>query len=173
VWWEPKGKQLVTQWRTTPKIVDWDRDGLPDLVMLNHQGYLSLFRRASRGGALVLLPPERIFLDERGRFLQLSAGRAGRSGRRKIEIADWDNDGDLDIICDSDGGPTWYENTGTQQQPVMRLREPLIRNASLSGHSPAPNVADWNGDGRLDLIIGAEDGFLYYFERSYIDENLK
>jgi hypothetical protein len=171
VWWEPKGKQLVTQWRTTPKIADWDADGLPDLVMLNHQGYLTLFRRARRGGALVLLPPEKIFVDERGRFLLLSAGRAGRSGRRKIELADWDGDKDLDLICDSDGGPVWYENTGSQQRPVMRLRGPLIRNASLAGHSPTPNVADWNGDGRPDLIIGAEDGFFYYFERSYIDKN--
>lgn len=171
VWWEPKPKQLVTQWRTTPKIVDWDRDGLPDLVMLNHQGYLSLFRRARRQGALVLLPPERIFVDERGRFLQLAAGRAGASGRRKVELADWDGDGDLDLISDSDGGPVWYENAGSHARPVMKLRGKLIRNASLAGHSPTPNVADWNGDGRLDLIIGAEDGFFYYFERSYIEKN--
>ena len=38
VWWEPKPKQLLTQWRTTPKVVDWDRDGLPDLVMENWTG---------------------------------------------------------------------------------------------------------------------------------------
>jgi hypothetical protein len=42
VWWEPKGKQLITQWRTTPRVVDWDRDGLPDLVMLDYRGYLAL-----------------------------------------------------------------------------------------------------------------------------------
>ena len=171
VWWEPKPKQLVTQWRTTPKVVDWDRDGLPDLVMLNHQGYLSLFRRARRNGALVLLPPERIFLDDRGRFLQLAAGRAGASGRRKVELADWDSDGDLDLVTDSDGGPVWYENVGSQERPILKLRGKLIRNASLAGHSPTPNLADWNGDGRLDLIVGAEDGFFYYFERSFIDRN--
>ena len=171
VWWEPKPKQLVTQWRTTPKVVDWDRDGLPDLVMLNHQGYLSLFRRARRAGALLLLPPERIFLDERGRFLQLAAGRAGASGRRKVELADWDGDGDLDLISDADGGPVWYENTGTHQRPVMALRGKLIVHASLAGHNATPNLADWNGDGRLDLVIGAEDGFFYYFERSFLERN--
>ena len=168
VWWQPKPKQLVTQWRTTPKVIDWDRDGLPDLVMLNHQGYLALYRRKRLNGVLKLMPPERIFVEPGGRFLNLSNGRAGASGRRKIELADWDGDGDLDLITDSSDGPIWYENIGSQEKPVMQLRGTII-NAKISGHNPTPNVADWNGDGKLDLIIGAEDGFFYYFERSFID----
>lgn len=169
VWWEPKGKQLVTQWRTTPKVVDWNRDSLPDLVALNHQGYLALFRRTRCADGLCLQPPERIFLEPNGRFLNLAAGRAGRSGRRKIEIADWDTDGDLDLISDSDEGPVWYENIGNQAQPVMQFRGTVMSAKKLAGHNPTPNAADWNGDGLLDLIVGAEDGFFYYFERSFIE----
>jgi len=169
VWWEPQGKQLVTQWRTTPKVIDWNRDGLPDLVMLNHQGYLSLYRRARCGGRLCLLPPERIFVEANGRFLNLAAGRAGRSGRRKIELADWDSDGDLDLITDNDAGPVWYQNTGSQEKPVMQLRGPILTAKTLAGHNPTPNAADWNGDGKLDLLIGAEDGFFYFYERNFIE----
>jgi hypothetical protein len=167
-WWNPRGKQLVTQWRTTPRIVDWNRDGLPDLVMLDHEGYLALYERRRRNGRLELMPGSRIFLDESGKPLMLSAGRAGKSGRRKIELADWDGDGDLDLIVDSSMNAAWYENTGSQQRPVFEPRGDLAGRA-LSGHNPAPNVADWNGDGRLDLLIGAEDGHFYFFDRRYLD----
>lgn len=166
-WREPRGKELITQWRTTPRIVDWNRDGLPDLVMLNHQGYLCLFRRYREEGKLKLAPPERIFVTQTGRFLNLAPSRAGASGRRKIELADWDGDGDLDLITDSDDGPVWYENTGTQERPVMQSRGTLVR-AKLAGHNPTPNLADWDGDGKLDLIVGAEDGFFYYFDGRYM-----
>ncbi|MBI3208560.1 MAG: VCBS repeat-containing protein [Candidatus Solibacter usitatus] len=172
IWWQPKPKQLVTQWRTTPKVFDWDGDGLPDLVMLNHQGYLCLYRRARSNGKLILLPPERIFVTPNGRFLNLSNGRAGASGRRKIEIADWDGDGQNDLITDSDNGPVWYRNTGTRERPVMQLMGTIVA-APLRGHNPTPNVADWNGDGKLDLMVGAEDGFFYYFDRNYIDRLIR
>ncbi|MBM3785024.1 MAG: VCBS repeat-containing protein [Acidobacteria bacterium] len=168
VWWEPKGKQLLTQWRTTPEVVDWDRDGLPDLVMLNHQGYLCLYRRARKNGQLVLGEPERIFVTDGGRFLYMANGRAGASGRRKIDLVDWDGDGDLDLLTDSNDGPVWYENRGDLKQAVLHLRG-FVTRAPLQGHNPTPNAADWNGDGKLDVLIGAEDGFFYFFDRRFIE----
>jgi len=168
VWWQPQARQLVTQWRTTPAAVDWDRDGLPDLVMLDHRGYVALYRRARRSGVLVLMPPERIFVDANGRFLNLSAGRAGASGRRKLNVVDWDGDGDLDLVTDGPEGPVWYENTGSQQKPVMQLRGPLLK-TKVRGHNPTPYVVDWNSDGKPDLIVGTQDGFFYYSDRNFID----
>jgi hypothetical protein len=167
-WWEPRGKQLVTQWRTTPRVIDWDGDGLPDLVTLDTEGYLALYRRAREGGALKLLPPERIFLGADGAPLKMSVGPAGKSGRRKVDLVDWDGDGDLDLITDSPDGPVWYENTGSQAKPVMQSRGRLLK-TKISGHNPTPIAADWNGDGKLDLLVGAEDGFFYYFDRNYLE----
>lgn len=166
-WWNPRGKQLVTQWRTTPRVADWNRDGLPDLVMLDHEGYLALYERFREGGRLKLRPPRRMFLDDKGQPLRLAEKRAGASGRRKIDLVDWDGDGDLDLITDADAA-VWYENTGSQQRPVFILRGRLT-DRQLAGHNPAPVAADWNGDGLLDLLVGAEDGFFYFFDRRYLD----
>jgi len=167
-WWDPSGKDLVTQWRTTPRVIDWNRDSLPDLVMLDHEGYLAFYERYAEGGKLKLKSPARIFMDADGTPLRLSAGQADKSGRRKVEIADWDSDGDLDLIIDSEANAALYENIGDQKRPVFANRGDLV-DRGLYGHNPCPAVADWNGDGRLDLLIGAQDGFLYFFDRRYID----
>lgn len=78
-----------------------------------------------------------------------------------------DGDGDLDLVTDADDGPEWYENQGSQEKPVMQLRGKLVE-ARLPGHSPTPNLADWNGDGKIDLMIGAEDGFFYYYDHGML-----
>jgi len=136
--------------------------------MLDHRGQVALFRRARRNGALVLLAPERIFVEPSGRFLALAAGRAGASGRRKINVVDWNGDGKLDLVTDGPSGPVWYENIGTQEKPVMQLRGDLLK-TRMTGHNPTPFVVDWNGDGKLDVIVGTQDGFFYYFDRNFID----
>jgi hypothetical protein len=35
-----------------------------------------------------------------------------------------------------------------------------------------PIAYDWDKDGVLDLLIGAEDGLIYYFHRSFIENDL-
>ena len=71
---------------------------------------------------------------------QPSAGRAGASGRRKLNLVDWDGDGDLDLVSDGPNGPVWYENIGTQQKPVMQLRGNLLK-TKMNGHNPTPYVS--------------------------------
>ena len=174
-WWDPGETEAVSQWRTRPVTVDWNRDGLMDLVMLDHEGYLAWFRRTRRDGELVLLPGKRVFesrpesaFDSKHRalndvpgLLRLNAGRAGKSGRRKIDLLDWDGDGRLDLLVNSTSA-NWLRNVGDRNGQTLLSDEGPLTSTKLAGHTTSPATVDWNGDGKRELLIGAEDGFLYW-----------
>ena len=77
-------------------------------------------------------------------------------------LADWDGDGDLDLLSgDVNGGAMISINQGTRQQPEWSDFETLIEKpVDPSGTDTYPGRAsrvwatDWNGDGKLDLLLG-------------------
>ncbi|MFO7974461.1 MAG: VCBS repeat-containing protein, partial [Candidatus Hydrogenedentota bacterium] len=77
-------------------------------------------------------------------------------------IADWDGDGDLDLVCGEFRDEfTYFENVGTRTNPRLAPGRPaMTRNGRLKIDlcmmNPLP--CDWNGDGQPDLIVGQEDG---------------
>jgi autotransporter-associated beta strand protein len=90
------------------------------------------------------------------------------------EVADWNNDGLLDMIVgQSDGRIRLFLNRGTQSSPVFRDFEYLKTSDGKEIWSwpgacicyggdpecPVPRVADWNNDGRKDLILGQWGAF--------------
>ena len=183
-WWTPTARQLATQWRTTPVAIDWTGNGLTDLVMLDHEGYLSLFRRVKRGGQLTLLPPERLFYgknfsitDSRHRVsekrpgqLRLNKNSAGGSGRRKIWVVDWDGDGRLDLLANSTNANWLHQVEGEKGQWWFEDLGPLVTQ-NIQGHTTSPTTVDFNGDGVPDFLGGAENGHFYYMRNSH-DQSL-
>lgn len=162
-WLRPEGKALLTQWRTTPVAVDWNSDRLTDLVMLDQEGYLALFERAKRDGNPVLLAPKRVFCDEKGAPLLLSKGTAGKSGRRKICIVDWDGDGKLDILLNSSSANFLRQVAARDGKWFFQDMGPIVRQ-NIEGHDVSLTEVDFNGDGRPDFLGGAEDGRFYYLK---------
>lgn len=160
-WLMPEGKGLLTQWRTTPVVVDWNRDGLMDLIMLDHEGYLAFFERQILDGKRVLMPPRRVFYDEAGNPLRLNSGSAGRSGRRKLCVSDWDGDGKMDLLLDSKNASLLRQVSAKDGRWYFKNEGPVAQE-KLAGHDTSPTTVDFNGDGIPDLVIGAEDGRFYY-----------
>lgn len=163
-WRDPEPGTLVTQWRTTPCVHDLNGDGLNDLVMLDHEGYLAFYERTQREGELALLPGRRVFTDEQGILLRLNDGEAGRSGRRKLALADWNGDGKVDLLLNSTSADLFLNVSETAEEWRFRPAG-TIDGRKLAGHTTAPATVDWNNDGTPDLLVGAEDGFLYYLRR--------
>lgn len=164
-WWKPGPKQLVTQWRTTPVVHDFDRDGLVDLAMLDSEGYLSLFRRVEQDGRRVLSPPQRVFTDERGEPLRLNPRDAGGSGRRKLSVVDWDGDGELDLLVNS-ANADLYRGLGVRDGKWRFERAGTLAKQNIEGHDVSPTTVDFNGDSIPDFLGGAEDGRMYYLRNT-------
>jgi hypothetical protein len=160
-WLRPAGRELLTQWRTTPLAHDFDGDGLVDLAVLDTEGFLAFFKRARRDGSLVLEPPRRAFVDEAGRPLRLSSEAAGRSGRRKLCVTDWNGDGRFDLLVNSANADLLQQVEFRDGNWVMRKVGPLAKK-NIEGHDVSPAVVDFDGDDVPDFLGGAEDGRLYF-----------
>jgi hypothetical protein len=130
--------------------------------MLDHEGFLALFRRA-RGddGRLVLSPPRRVFADESGAALRLNAGRAGKSGRRKLCVVDWDGDGRRDLWLNA-ATARFLRQAGRDGEAWTFRDLGLLADQDIEGHDVSPTVVDFNADGLPDFLGGAEDGRFYY-----------
>lgn len=175
-WMKPEGKALLTQWRTTPVAADWNRDGLPDLVMLDHEGCLAFFERARIDGGLRLLAPRRVFLADGppagagapksfqaspGEPLWMNRKAAGGSGRRKLCVVDWDGDGRLDFLVNA-ANAGFVRQTGERDGRWYFQDMGLLSPVNIEGHDVSPAVVDFNDDGVPDFLGGAEDGHFYY-----------
>ncbi len=162
-WLRPEGNALLTQWRTTPVTVDWNKDGLVDLLMLDHEGYLAFFERAVRDNKRILLPPKRIFCNEKGEPLQFNTKRAGGSGRRKLCVTDWDGDGALDILINSKNAELWRQ-VGKKDGFYLFKNMGGLNPENIEGHDVSPTVVDFDNNGIPDFIGGAEDGHFYFMQ---------
>lgn len=160
-WRKPAGKALLTQWRTTPVVFDFNGDGLPDLAMLDQQGYLALFERFKAGDRLALKSPRRAFLDATGDPLRLNPNSAGKSGRRKICVTDWNGDGRFDLLLNSANASLLVQVQSRDGGWFFR-DEGALSSRNIEGHDVSPTVVDFDNDGVPDFLGGAEDGRLYH-----------
>jgi predicted neuraminidase len=152
-WWQTRAANLQTQWRTTPLATDFDGDGRLDLVMLDQEGYLTCHSRATE--------ETRIFVDEDNQLVRLNARTAGRSGRVKLDVVDWDGDGRLDLLVNSENA-TWYRNCDDRDGRIVLKRIGNLAERNVAGHTSSPTACDFDRDGKPDLVVGAENGRIYF-----------
>ncbi|MCA9008997.1 MAG: VCBS repeat-containing protein [Planctomycetaceae bacterium] len=138
---------------------DFDRDGLPDLMVSETYGNLWFFRREEIDGHLTLAPG--IVLAKLPRRTE------------SLVFDDWDHDDRPDLLL---GGPPDHPiqilfNRSVQGQPALEPPQ------SLPGlpyvfWGAKPRVTDWNRDGDADIMIQSEF-FSFFAERSFLEHGYR
>ncbi|MBK8247636.1 MAG: VCBS repeat-containing protein [Gemmatimonadetes bacterium] len=151
----PDSTTALTSGYNAPTTGDIDGDGLLDVVMGVIGGSYS--PRTTAVNNLYLIQQR-----ARGRF-EVASKRLVPTldvgSEATPVLGDVDGDGDLDLLVGNKISPesestatvTWFENTGTPKAPMYRDRGLLPIRGEFHY---APSVADLDGDGRMDLVMG-------------------
>ena len=140
-----------------PTLADIDGDGDQDFVVGERGGTLKYFLNESTGGSISFTEKT----SDENPFNSINIGTYSTP-----TFADVDGDGDQDLVVGESTGTLKYfrnESTGGQISFTKKTGTDNPFNGFDVGDYAAPTIADIDGDGDLDLIVGAYDGTLKYF----------
>ena len=170
------GKAINLGASSTVFAADWRGTGRLDLMVGNMRGDLYLLPNDGTNVKPAYGAPRK--LEAGGQPI-----KGPHHGDAQPVAADWDGDGLLDLIVGwGDGSVVWYRNVGSRTEPKLAKGVPLVRPAlppNYDANAPASRdakpgarakvcVVDWNGDGRLDLLVGDFGGI--YGEKVNLSE---
>jgi hypothetical protein len=155
--------------RPTPIVVDWNNDGMLDIVSGAWDGNIHVFYNCGCGGSVpprftTTFTPVGLIVQESGRDLMVP------STRSSPVVMDFDGDGKKDLLTGStDGTILLYRNLGTDSLPVFSGYSLVQSNGQPidlpSNQRSRPFVCHWTGEGHFgpkdgywDLLVGYGDG---------------
>ncbi|MBX9850463.1 MAG: T9SS type A sorting domain-containing protein [Cytophagaceae bacterium] len=135
-------------------FADTDKDLDNDLIISNDGGNI------------------RYFQNNAGAYTELTGTNNPFNGvlnsdNQDLAFADLDTDGDLDAFVGFKGGNLgYYQNDNN----VFSAQTNTFFTGMNTGSYFSPTFGDFNGDGKVDAILGEEDGYFRYFENDGSNE---
>ncbi|MEM7385720.1 MAG: VCBS repeat-containing protein [Verrucomicrobiota bacterium] len=138
-----------------PQMIDFDGDGIEDLVSGSSDCRINVFPGIGTGR-----------FGDGFTITYINDGREQRAFRfnTRIFVDDWDGDGALDLLAARNKSVWWIRNRDGKTGPAYEKPVPVVT-------IPRPErlfveavvVADWNLDGRKDLVTARSDGSLVWY----------
>jgi hypothetical protein len=147
----------ITGTASAVHATDWDGDRDYDLIIGTISGHVYLVTNEGTSESYAF-----------GKEQHLKAGGQSINVKRSAGpfTADWDEDGDLDLLVGADDGSvSLYRNTGTNKSPELASAVQLVSPVEDYPRGNPPKeihrgrrskicVTDWNQDGLPDLLVG-------------------
>ncbi len=145
-------------------VADWNRDGRKDLIVGDDSGKVRLYLNSGTDAAPIFTTFA---------YLQytLPGGAAADiqqlAGFAAPLVVDWNGDGRKDLLVGDVNGDVWlYLNTGSDAAPVLAEGQKVSLPVRAVTANATPFMANWDGDGLLDLLQGGGDGKVYLYRNT-------
>ncbi len=145
-----------------PRVFDWNQDGKKDLLLGLADGRVQLLLNENTDADPQFGLPGYLQVGSPSSKTEINVG-----DRATLAIVDWNNDGRYDLVTGAlDGRARVYLNEAGPGPADFRA-ELIVEDGSgelaVPGGRSSPAVADLDGDGRKDLLLGNTEGQLLFY----------
>ena len=161
--WNPMGElqndsaaTIDVGYNSAPFLADIDGDGDLDLLIGEYYGSIRIYRNTGSATSPVWTSD--------GYLKDSSDANIDISYNAAPAFADLDNDGDLDLLIGEYYGKVYYyRNDGDAAEPSFTLVSTDYKSVNQS-YTVSPFLADLDGDGDVDLLVGSSGGLVYRYD---------
>ena len=162
------GKDIDAGTHAAPFMADYNNDGASDLLIGNGEGFLLYYANQGSNTHPVFASPVSL-KDAEGLPIAIDS-------HCKPFVVDLNGDNKKDLLLGSGSGTlSLYLNQGSDRDPLFSPPLPIEADGKelVLGSYASPFVADLNGDGIKDLLVGDGEGYVHLYPGSIIDEKLQ